>query len=278
MALLLVLVMLEAVVASVSAKAIGEDYSIFGYNAGWVLIIVGIGVGLLFASKIVKMPKSVGIKPVATMVAIVLVAGLVMVAVETPAPVADVTGLANVEFTIDAAALTTDGTYYPDTTFDDSSNLFTVPYKANTTSDLIQEHGDNSTYTDDPYLNFTIRVDLPDDADDNDLAQIYFEVVNPTLFVGSDADNYVLTKTGDIHQAIWTDQDGATSDIKGWTNGGIEDAFYATLQLDLYQTGLAQADVFDPVVLNIKFHNKANTFSESFTVQFVCSETWDDSA
>lgn len=259
---------------TVSAKAIGAGYKIFGFEAGWILVGVSVVLILMFASKIIKMPKSIGIKPVAFIIAVMLIAGLAMVFVETPTPTASTTGLADLEFDIEASAITTQGSYYPDTTFDEASGLFTIPYKCNTTSDLLYEHGDNSSYSDDPRLNFSIKADFPDDADDDDLAIIYFEVVNPDLYTESDPDNYVLVKTDDKHQAIWTDQDGGENTISGWTTGGIEETLTVTLDLELYETGLAQADVFDGVVMNIKFHNKANTWSETFQVNFVCTENW----
>ena len=272
--LLVAILTIGASAITASAKAIGSDYTIWGFNAGWVLIGIGIVVGLLFWSKLVKMPKSIGLKPVAGIIACMLVVGFAMVFVETPAPSAEITGLADLTFDIEASATTTDGSYYPDTTFDEASGLFTVPYKANTTSDLLHEHGDNSSYGDDPRLSFSIKADFPDDACDDDLAIIYFEVTNPDLYVESDADNYVLVKSDDKHQATWTDQDGATSTISGWTSGGIEETLNLTVDLELYETGLAQADVFDGVVMNIKFHNKANTWSESYQIAFICTESW----
>lgn len=269
MLLLAVMLMVGTLVTTASAKAIGADYTILGFNAGWVLVVIGIGIGLLFASKLLQMPKSIGLKPIVAIVAILLVAGLMMVFVETPVTKAEISGLSDLEFDIEASAITTAGSYYPDTSYDESTGTFMVPYGCNTTSDLLFEAGDNSSYSDDPRLNFSIKADFPDDADDNDLAIIYFEVVNPTLYTESDADNYVLVKTDDEHQAIWTDQDGATSTITGWTSGGIEETLTLSLDLELYETGLAQADEYDPNVLNIKFHNKANTWSETFTVVFL---------
>jgi len=275
--LLVVLIAIGASAITASAKAIGADYTILGFNAGWVIIVAAIVIGLLFASKIVKMPETIGIKPIAILVAVMAVAGIAMVIVETPTAPAEISGLADLEFNIEASADTTSGTYYPDTTYDEASGLFTIPYKANTTSDDLYEHGDNSSYvgaTADPRLNFSIKADFPDDADDTDLAIIYFEVVNPALYTASDPDNYVLVKTDDEHQAVWTDQDGGTNTISGWTSGGIEETFTVSLDLELYEVGLAQADVFDGVVMNLKFHNKANTWSESFQIQFICTEHW----
>lgn len=273
--LIVCLLAIGASAITVSAKAIGEDYTIMGYNAGWVLLIIAIGIALLFASKIVKMPKSIGMKPIAGLIALLFVIGIAMVFVETPSlEVREEAGLSNLTFDIEASAVTTAGTYYPDTVFNEATNIFTVMFGANTTGDTLLENGDNSSYTDDPRLNFTIKADLPADADDNDLAIIYFEVVNPTLYTESDADNYVLTKTDDKHQAIWTDQDGITSTVSGWTSGGIEEILSVTLDLELYEAGLAQLDQGDSVALNLRFHNKANTWSESFTVLFQCTGSW----
>jgi len=275
LALLLMLIGAGITATTASAKAIGEDYTIMGFNAGWVLIGIGVALALLFGNKILKMPKAVGLKPMATFVALLLVIGFAMVFVQGPAATTgEITGLPNINFDIEASAVTTDGSYYPDTTYDEDSGLFTVPFKANTTGSNLSEHGDNSTYGDDPRMNFTIKAELNDDSDDDDLAIIYFEIVNPTLYVASDADNYVLTKTNDKHQATWTDQDGNTNTVSGWTSGGIEETFTVTLDLDLYEAGLVNAEVFDPVVMNIKFHNKANTWSETFQVQFVCTESY----
>src|SRR4030042_2432367 len=272
--LLTLLLAIGASAITVSAKAIGEDYTIMDFNAGWVLVAIALIVAFIFASKIVKMPKNIGMRPVIGIVALMLVIGLALVFVETPIPTtAEVTGLSDLEFDIEASAVTTDGTYYPDTRYSEATGIFTVPYGANTTSDTLLEDGDNSSYTDDPRLNFTIKADFPDNEDDNDLAIIYFEVTNPTLYV-DDSDNYVLVEDDDERQAIWTDQDGITSTIEGWTSGGIEEILTVTLDLELYEAGLSQADAYDDHILNIRFHNKANTRSETFQVVFECTGTW----
>jgi len=276
LAMLSVFALLQAVVSTVAAKAVGDGYQIMGYNAGWIFLGIGVVLVVLFATKILSIPKSIGVKVVAGMIAIPLVLGSVMVFVETPsAPAATVTGLADMEFEISASAVTTDGTYYPDTTFDDGTNIFTVPYRYNETSDTLTEHTDNSTYGDDPRLSFTIKPELQDDSDDDDLAVIYFEVTNPTAYTGSDADNYVLVKTDDIHQARWTDDDGGVTNITGWSSGGVEETQTVTLDLELYETGLAQATVLESTSLTLKFSNKAGTWTESFTVQFIPTFSWD---
>ena len=272
--LTIVLLAIGASAVTASAKAIGDDYTILGYNAGWVILIIGVVIGLLFASKILKMPKSIGLKPIAFFVAVLVVVGLAMVFVQGPTPTAEVSDLANMEFTIEAEALHTDGTHYPDTTYDEASNLFTVPFRVNDTTNALHEHGDNSTVNDataDPWMNFTIKAVFPDDADDNDLAQINFEITNPTLFAGSDADNYALTYNGDEHEAWWIDNGGINMTVSGDTGGGIEEVMWVNLRLNWYETGLAEATNFDPLVLNVRFFNNAGTWSETYQIQLICT-------
>lgn len=273
MMLLAVLLAIGASAVTASAKAIGDDYTVYGYNAGWIFLIIGGALVLVFATKIVKMPKSVGLKIPAAIVAGLFVIGGVMIGV-TVAPSANViseNGMPDMQFQIEGSVPTG---HYPDTRYDKASGIFTIPYRANTTSDLIKYDSTNATYVLDPYINFTIKPEFPDTADDDSLSVIYFAVTNPTLYTGSDSDNLVLTKTSNEYQAIWTDQDGATSTVSGWTGGHITDTLTLALHLDLYQTGLAQADEYSTVVLSINFHNKANTWSESFQVALTCTESW----
>lgn len=280
MAMLTVCLMLlgaGATIATVSAKKLGEDYTLNGFPFGWIIVIVAGGVALLFMVKILKMPK--GAKPTVpyTVLAILFAFGLAMVLVDTPAPTADISGLSNVKLQIEADPVTTDGLFYPDTYFNDDTNTFVVPYHANWTSDTLYEHGDNSSYSDDPRVNFTIKVDPAGyDPTDNDLVWIYYEVTDADNYIGSNSDNRILVKTDNKYQAVWTDQDGATSTIEGWTSGGVEESFTLALDLELYEAGLSQVtDAFEDMgSLSLRIHNKDNTFSETYTIQFQCTEAW----
>lgn len=257
---------------TVSAKKVGDGYSVYGIQLGWVLIVLFGIIGFLILTKMVKLPK--GTVWFSFIVLILFIAGIFMVAVDVPtATITDTQGLGNMDFDITASALTTAGVYYPDTTFDDVSNVFIVPFHANRTSDLLKEHGDNSTYSDDPVLQFVCDPDYPADATEG-YSKIYFTITNPDLYVGSDPDNRVITETNDIVQLTWTDQDGNTDMVSGWASRALPTAITLNLTLNLYETGLAQSDVFDPDILYIKFYNADNTWSESYTVQFVCTDYW----
>jgi len=272
MTLLFALAMVEAVVNTVCATTLGADYTIMGFPAGWILVIIGVVVGALFVFKLLKVPeKLTGV--VALILIVMILVGLAMVFVETPAEITEASGLSTLEFSIEAEALTTDGTYYPDTTYDESSGMFTIPYRSNLTGDSIYEHGDNSSYTDHPVLNFTIKADF-DDATDDDLAKIHYEITNPSQHVGTDTDNYVLIKKSNEFMAWWIDQDAGNSTVTGYTSGGIEETLWVNLHMQLYGAGLSQADLLEPTVLNIKFSNPAGTWSETFTVQFISTHEW----
>lgn len=274
--LLIYCVLLWAVIMTAitaTAEKIGDGYELAGIQVGWILLVIAVIVGFLLLTKLIKLPK--GTTWVGIVIFIMFIAGIFMVAVDKPtATITDEDDMGDLEFDITASALTTDGTYYPDTTFDDASNLFIVPFHANRTSDTLYEHGDNSSYGDDPVLQFVCDPDYPADATGDNLGKIYFAITNPDIYVGSDPDNRVLTETNDIVQATWTDQDGNTDMVSGWASRALPNAMTLNLTLNLYETGLAQADDFDPDVLYIKFYNGDNTWSESYSVQFVCTDHW----
>ena len=271
--LLLVFAVLEAVVATVSAKALGEGYMVGDYALGMVLIAVGVIVAIIIGiasmGGFVEIPEK-ATKPLIGVIAVIIVAGLLLTVVQTPAEIVDTSTLDDLEFTIEAEALHTGGTHYPDTSFDKSSGHFTVPFRINTTSDTLCEHTDNSSYTDDPFMNFTIRADFTGDYDDNDLAKCHFKIVNPSLYVGTDADNTVLTKDADDeYEAWWVDGDGINSTLTGWVSGGVEEVFWVNLQLNLNEAGLAEATLLKPYLMTMEFYNPGGTWSEQFTVEFM---------
>lgn len=278
--LLIYCVLLWAVIMTAitaTAEKIGDGYELAGIQVGWILLVIAVIVGFLLLTKLIKLPK--GTTWVGIVIFIMFIAGIFMVAVDKPtASITDTDDMGDLTFDIEASALTTDGTYYPDTTFTEGSGgkggVFIVPYHGNLSNDLLYEHGDNSSYGDDPVLQFVCDPDYPSDATSKNLGKIYFTITNPDIYVGSDPDNRVLTETNDVVQATWTDQDGLTDMVDGWASRALPNPITLNLTLNLYETGLAQADVFDPEVLYVKFYNGDNTWSESFTVQFVCTDSW----
>jgi len=254
-----------------SAKAVGEDYSVYGYNFGYV--ILGLAIALIFIfilmKEVAKVPKHVTKVFIIAILAMLTVGGIMSFV--TVAPTASVTptnGLPDMQFSITPSVPTG---HYPDTTFDKASGVFTVPFRANTSSHTIRYAAANTTYALHPVLNFTIVPEFPDSASALDLSLIYFEITNPSIAVGDDATHYAITKTDGIFQAKFTDQDGAVSYVSGWTGGGITSTLTVSLDLSLYGTGLSYSTKFSPTVLDLTFHNKANSWSQTYQIALVAT-------
>ena len=268
------LLLLGLVTTTVSAATYGEAYPFFGFNLGYALIVLAIVlIGIGYAIKNAEIIK----KPLYGIGVVMIMFGLFFAGIPIPAvtETADVT--ASVDWDVDASALTTAGTYYPDTTFEDYASgggQFVVPYGANTSSNALYEDGDNSSYSDDPVLQFVCEPDAPEGSLTTEMFTIYFEIINPDLYCGSDADNRVITETSDIVQATWTDDDGNTDMVSGWVKTTANDPVTINLTLNLYEAGLSEATLFEPNTLQFRIYNAAGTWSESFTVSFMMTTSW----
>jgi len=262
------------VTTTVSAATFGDTYPVWGYNLGYVLI--GLAILLIIGAYALKMFKTIQ-KPMYIFGVFMVMGGLICAGVQLPAVTETGTVAASVDWDVDASALTTAGTYYPDTTFEDYSSgggQFVVPYGANTSSNTLNEDGDNSTYSDDPVLQFVCEPDAPEGSLTTEMFTIYFEIINPDLYCASDADNRVITETSDIVQATWTDDDGNTDMVSGWVKTTANDPVTINLTLYLYEAGLSEATLFEPNTLQFRLYNKAGTWSESFTVSFMMTTSW----
>lgn len=262
------LLLLGLVTSTVSAATIGDTYPVFGFNLGYVLIFFAIV--LAFIGYAVK-PFEAAKVPMYVIAVIMVMAGLFSAGIPLPAEVESADVTASVDWDIDVSALTTDGTYYPDTTFEDYTSgggQFVVPYGINTTDDTLHEDGDNSSYSDDPVLQFVCEPNAPEGALTTEMYTIFYDISNPDLYCASDADNRVITETNDIVQATWTDDDGNTDMVTGWVKTTGDDPVTINLTLNLYETGLAQATVFQSNTLRFRLYNAAGTWSEEFTVLF----------
>lgn len=271
----IMLLAMGLVTSTVSAATWGDTYTAGGFNLGYILIIVSI---ILFAgARWADFLKDLK-KPLCVIAVVMLMIGGVIGFVQIPAadiPTGDVT--ASVNWDIDASALTTDGTYYPDTTFEDYTSgggQFVVPYAANLTADTLYEDGDNSSYSDDPVLQFVCEPDAPEGTLTTEMFTLYYEVVNPDLYCASDADNRVITETSDIVQATWTDDEANTDMVTGWVKTTANDPMTINLTLNLYEAGLQLATLFEPNTLRLRLYNAAGTWSEEYTVSFILTDSW----
>lgn len=268
------LLLLGLVTSTVSATTLGDTYPVWGWNLGYV--IIGLAVVLCLIGYGIKQFSKVQ-KPMYVVAVIMVMAGLVFSGVQMPATTETGDVTASVSWDVDASALVTDGTYYPDTTFEDYTSgggQFVVPYAANLTSDALYEDGDNSSYSDDPVLQFVCEPDAPEGTLTTEMFTIYYEVTNPDLYVASDSDNRVITETSDIVQATWTDDEGNEDMVTGWVKTTANDPVTINLTLELYEAGLQLATLFEPNTLRLRLYNAAGTWSEDYTVSFILTDSW----
>lgn len=185
--------MLLALVASItaSAGAIGDDYSIGGFGAGWVLVGIAIIGFVLIYFKVFK--KELGRKILAPFVAILLIGlALQFVTIEEPAT-AEIAPSDCPEFDISGNAIIS-GTYYITTAvFDNDTMTLTVPLTVQDSSDgNLTDHKTGVNLTVDP-------IAIAGGASDIS-AVIHFDSDYLMKYGGE----YVLDESGDEYEAVWT--------------------------------------------------------------------------
>jgi len=129
---MLIMLVLLSFTATVTATTIGDGYTVGGYNAGWVLLIIGIVLALagwgMAALKTMK-------KPIVAFGIAFFFIGAAMLTISVPTPTTgQTTGTACCDFGITGASIT--GTEYIATnTWDESTNTLTIPLTVADSSD-----------------------------------------------------------------------------------------------------------------------------------------------
>jgi len=254
-----------------SASALGDDYSILGYNAGWVLIILAVVIGIVYWGKIFKVPKT-GKKLVTMLFAGFLIVGLAMVFVEVEPdadkPLDTVTGM---EFEITPVDASSGGSYIDDTTWDADKEVYTIPLK------LIGA-GNSSGYLEQNYtsINFSIKPKPMAGQTTENLAVCNFKTDYQMKYAGE----YILKDMGDTYYANWshgsTSNAETTDDYSGWESMALAGSGYANCTFK-FDSVLAGSEGFsteldtigDTGSWTITFYNEEGTWSESFTVVWI---------
>jgi hypothetical protein len=168
------------------------------------------------------------------------------------------------------------GGYNVDATLNSAKTVFTVPAMANLTgaSEVLVEL-DNTTW-ENPRMQFVLKPLPWAGADADDLATIYFEVNNPDLTIetSTTGNYYLLTKTGGNRQAIWT-VSGLTSYVEGSHTVLLTGNATITLDLTVNQDSAGRIEnTYDPITLSITFHNGDWSWSKSYNIDFMLTNTW----
>jgi|GEM_PF-7061537 len=151
-----------------------------------------------------------------------------------------------------------------------AEDTVTIGFYANTTAHTIAED-DNTTWVD-TQITFEVRPLPFTGADNNDLAILYYEVVNPDETVDTASDTYyMVTKSGGYRQLVWTG-DG-TDYVSGVTTLTITGNETLYLTIDTAQTDMSYVEhEMDPQQLTIRFSNGCG-WTENFQIKFICIDS-----
>ena len=178
---------------TVSAATIGDGYSIAGYNAGWVLLIVGvIMVALAWMMKFQKTVKTF----MTWVFGALAVIGLIMLTVQAPATTVTDTDTTCCDFEVTGTAITSGGTWITTTAWEESTNTLTIPL-------TVADSSDGNLTGDSAGVNLTLEA-LGGETTQNCVFTI---TLDDTMTYGGE---YLLDKSGsdycaEIHTASGTE-------------------------------------------------------------------------
>jgi len=268
-AFLLMLIGIVASAVSVSAEKLGDGYSILGYNAGWVLVVIAIVIAILYWGKIVKIPKT-ATKLLTTIIALFMIIGIAMVGVEVETEAPPLDTVEGMEFEITPQDATAGGSDIDSVTWDADKEVYTIP---------LQLTGNGELETNLTSLNFTIKPKPSAGQTTENLAVCHFKTDYQMKYAGE----YVLRDMGDTYYANWTHGSSqnayTTDDYSGWESMALSGSAWANVTFK-FDSVLAGAEGFsteldtigDTGSWTITFYNDDGTWSESFTVVWIVIE------
>jgi len=183
--------MLVATATTVSAEALGESWTIGGYNPGWILVGIAVVLGL------VGMLGYGNIKKFGTIaVILLLIGGLFLIPFETadtpPAQVASDC----CPFEVTGSAVTSGTSYISDTTWDEDTLTLTVPLTVSDSSDgNLSNHKTGLNLTVEPMCSSATADDIETICFDSDYLMKY-------------GGEYLLDEDSTGYSAIWTTTEG----------------------------------------------------------------------
>ena len=237
---------------------------------GGILVLVGLVMlldGFFKTNKIIK-NRTYSIIIGGTLIAVgffgtgfgALITDVTEPAADTPAAV-----VACAAFDITPSVTTSEATLNSDL------DTFVVAAYANTTAHTITE-SDNTTWVN-PSFTFVCTPITPAGATADDLATIYYEVVNPEVTSTDGTDTYKLfTKSGGNRQLIWTG-DG-THYVDHSSTMLMTENQSLVLTLTCSQDSFSRMEnTYDPVTVTIRFSNGCG-WSETYACEFMLVHTY----
>jgi hypothetical protein len=192
--MMLVISMLALFVGTVSAETLGEQWTVMGYNGGWMILVLGILVGLVAA--MVKMAKAIK-GPLLAICVVLIIGGIVMATVTVPdTTTADTTSTTGncCDFEFTGSAITSGGDYITTTTWNENTNTLTIPL-------TVADSSDGNLTGDCAGVNITLEA-LGLTTDTN---CVYTITSDYSMKYGGET---VIDKTGNDYRAEITTEDG----------------------------------------------------------------------
>lgn len=216
---------LLTLVNTVSATTIGANYNILGFEAGWILIILGIVVIAIFASGILAIgKKGAGNKSAYSIAVAMLMIGLALTFVTVEDPVTgDVTDLVT-GWTVTGTDITAGCDI--DATWDDTDDptIITAPLNHE-----IDGAGMNTFTETKFFVNFTVDPTAGSGADTTKLVAIHYKTEYSMEYSGEP----VLEKTGSNYVANWSNDDGVSSYYEGSMDMTIDEVNNICIYFDI---------------------------------------------
>lgn len=156
-------------------------------------------------------------------------------------------------------------------TLNSDETQFTVGARANTTAHTITET-DNTTWVN-PVLQFVVKPQAYAGADADNLATIYYEVVNPEITTTDGTDTYKLfTKSSGKRQLIWTGD--STEYVSGSSTMLLTENLTLTLTMTCSQDSFSRIEnTYDPVTISVRFYNNCG-WTQTYQVDLMLIETY----
>ena len=216
---------LLTLVNTVSAATIGANYNILGFEAGWILIILGIVVIVIFASGVLAIgKKGAGNKSAYSIAVAMLMIGLALTFVTVEDTVTgDVTGLVSgweVTGTDTTAGCTIDATW-DDT---DDPTIITAPLNHDNAGAGTNTF-DETTFV----VYFTVDPIAGLGADTTKLVTIHYKTEYNMEYGGEP----VLEKSGSNYVANWTNEDGVTAYYEGSMDMTLDEVNWMSIYFDI---------------------------------------------
>jgi len=242
-----ILMMVIGLVTEVAAKKLGEGTTIMGYNAGWVLLILGFVIALVFGmTKILKAKP----KMAATVIGILFIfGGIAMLAVDIEEASVTTDGSPVSDWGITGTDITASGWITGTGTWDDEDDPGVITLQLN--HDSTTNAYDELVFV----VNFSIDPAAGENADTTNLVTLHYKTDYDMKYSGE----YVLEKSGNNFLA-------------NWTTGGVTKYYQGSLDLQLTDTAdLQAAFTFDSGNSTVGEHLDAIGDSTSWTITL-----WDD--